>query len=132
MLDSFAGTVTIEWNGQWFPLPMNSLSAQFQELLINLLPKVLHTRSLQFDSQTCSYCQNQKLRRLNLPWLPRMLHWMQEHNWQATNGSLIKAKFISTIEGEDINLLMNQGRSEVDGSIIKLTKDSLALAQKAE
>ena len=53
----------------------------------------------------------------------------QEHKRQATNGSLIKAKFIS-IEGEDINLLMNQGRSEVTVPLSRLTKDSLALANK--
>ena len=52
----------------------------------------------------------------------------EEHNWQATNGSLIKAKFIS-IEGEDINLFVTQRRSEVTVPLSRLTEDSQKLAQ---
>ena len=53
----------------------------------------------------------------------------EEHNWQATNGSIIKAKFISIV-GEDINLLINQGRSEATVPLLRLTKESQELAKK--
>ena len=42
---------------------------------------------------------------------------------------MIKAKFIS-IADADINLLMNQGRSEVTVPLARLTQDSQALAKK--
>ena len=125
----FAGTVTIEWNGQMVPLPMNSLSAQSQELANRLASQKFPTSYLaKPNSQTCSIAP--KPPAVAQPTVvTEDVALDEEHNWQATNGSLIKAKFIS-IEGEDINLLMNQGRSEVTVPLARLTKDSQSLAQK--
>ena len=46
----FAGTVTIEWNGQMVPLPMSSLSAESQSLANRLAsagsPRLLNLKLL--------------------------------------------------------------------------------------
>ena len=124
----FAGTLTIEWNGQMVPLPMTSLSPQSQALATQLAsankPKIMPPSSP---------------KPVPAPSKPKIaaqptvvtedVALDEEHNWQATNGSLIKAKFLSIVEA-DINLLMNQGRSEVTVPLSRLTKDSQALAQK--
>jgi len=124
----FAGTVTIEWNGQMVPLPMSSLSPQSQALATQLAsankPKI-KTPSPPKPAPAPS--------RPKIAAQPTVVTedvaLDEEHNWQATNGSLIKAKFLSIVE-TDINLLMNQGRSEVTVPLSRLTKDSQALAQK--
>jgi hypothetical protein len=124
----FAGTLTIEWNGQMVPLPMTSLSPQSQALATQLAsankPKI-KTPSPPKPAPAPS--------RPKIAAQPTVVSedvaLDEEHNWQATNGSLIKAKFLSIVE-TDINLLMNQGRSEVTVPMSRLTKDSQALAQK--
>ena len=125
----FAGTVTIEWNGQMVPLPMNSLSPQSQALANQLASSVSPTPNpLPTTPKPTSVLPKSEI-EVKPTVISDEVALDQEHNWQATNGSLIKAKFIS-IEGEDINLLMNQGRSEVTVPMSRLTKDSLALANK--
>jgi len=124
----FAGTVTIEWNGQTVPLPMSSLSPQSQALA-NQLASAGSATPKPVQSTPVTPTPKPEVAAVKPTVVTEDVALDQEHNWQATNGSLIKAKFIS-IEGEDINLLMNQGRSEVTVPLSRLTKDSLALANK--
>ena len=125
----FAGTVTIEWNGQMVPLPMNSLSPQSQALANQLAsankpkPKPVTPRPKPVPTPPQPKVAAQPTV------VTEDVALDEEHNWQATNGSLIKAKFISIVDA-DINLLINQGRSEVTVPLTRLTKDSRALAQK--
>ena len=125
----FAGTVTIEWNGQMVPLPMTSLSPQSQALANQLAsankpkPKPVSPRPKPAPTPPQPKVAAQPTV------VTEDVALDEEHNWQATNGSLIKAKFISIVDA-DINLLVNQGRSEVTVPLTRLTKDSQALAQK--
>ena len=127
----FAGTVTIEWNGQMVPLPMSSLSPQSQALASQLAsvssPKPKSVTPLPKPVPTPSPPKPKPVAQPTV--VTEDVALDEEHNWQATNGSLIKAKFISLVDA-DINLLMNQGRSEVTVPLARLTKDSQALAKK--
>ena len=125
----FAGTVTIEWNGQMVPLPMNSLSAQSQALANRLASASTPPSKPSSPAPKPAQAAPKSAVVAKPTVVTEDVALDEEHNWQATNGSLIKAKFIS-IEGQDINLLMNQGRSEVTVPLSRLTKDSQALAQK--
>ena len=126
----FAGTVTIEWNGQMVPLPMSSLSAESQSLANRLASASSPTPKSETPAPKPAPVPPPKPAIVAKPTVvTEDVALDEEHNWQATNGSLIKAKFIS-IEGQDINLLMNQGRSEVTVPLSRLTKDSQALANK--
>ena len=124
----FAGTVTIEWNGQMVPLPMTSLSPQSQALATQLASA--NKPKIKPPSPPKPVPAPSKPKIAAQPTVvTEDVALDEEHNWQATNGSLIKAKFLSIVEA-DINLLMNQGRSEVTVPLSRLTKDSKALAQK--
>jgi hypothetical protein len=124
----FAGTVTIEWNGQMVPLPMSSLSPQSQALASQLAS--VNKPKIKPPSPPKPVPAPSKPKIAAQPTVvTEDVALDEEHNWQATNGSLIKAKFLSIVEA-DINLLMNQGRSEVTVPLSRLTKDSQALAQK--
>ncbi len=124
----FAGTVTIDWNGQMVPLPMSSLSPQSQALANRLALSSSEPKSPTPEPKPAPVLPKPAVvAKPTVVTEDAALD--EEHNWQATNGSLIKAKFVS-IEGEDINLLMNQGRAEITVSLSRLNKDSQALAQK--
>ena len=124
----FAGTVTIEWNGQLVPLPMSSLSAQSQDLANKLAssnapsvePKTPKPRPIQ---------KNPPKVALKPTLVTEDAALDVEHNWEATNGSLIKAKFIS-LEGDNVNFLINQGRAEATVPLSRLSKSSKELVAK--
>ena len=119
----FAGTVTIEWNGKMVPLLMNSLSPQSQTLANKLAStKKMPTETTPPPSRPVAPAVKPTV-------VTEDVALDEEHNWQATNGSLIKAKFLS-LEGEDVNLMLNQGRSEATVPLSRLTKASRDLAKK--
>lgn len=119
----FAGMVTIEWNGKMVPLPMNSLSPESQALANKLASiKKMPTEKTPPRSKPVATVVEPTV-------VTEDVALDEEHNWQATNGSLIKAKFLS-LEGEDVNLMVNQGRSEATVPLTRLTKASQDLAKK--
>ena len=125
----FAGTVTIEWNGQMVPLPMSSLSPQSQALANKLASLKTPPSKPPSPVPQVSPAPAKPEVIAKPTVVTENVALDEEHNWQATNGSIIKAKFIS-IAGEDINLLINQGRSEATVPLLRLTKESQELAKK--
>lgn len=127
----FAGTLTIEWNGQMVPLPMSSLSPQSQALANQLssadIPQPKPTAPQPTPEPAPVAPKPAVVAKPTV--VTEDVALDEEHNWQATNGSLIKAKFIS-IEGEDINLFVTQRRSEVTVPLSRLTEDSQKLAKQ--
>ena len=91
--------VTIEWNGQMVPLPMSSLSPQSQALA-NQLASDIKTPPQSKPTPPVTPISP-------IPAKPAIVAKPtvvtedvaldEEHNWQATNGSIIKAKFISIV-----------------------------------
>ncbi len=125
----FAGTVTIEWNGQMVPLPMSSLSPQSQALANQLASLKTPPSKPPSPVPQVSPAPAKPEVIAKPTVVTENVALDEEHNWQATNGSIIKAKFISIV-GEDINLLINQGRSEATVPLLRLTKESQELAKK--
>ncbi len=125
----FAGTVTIEWNGQMVPLPMSSLSPQSQALANQLASIKTPPTNPPPPVTPINPIPAKPVVIAKPTVVTENVALDEEHNWQATNGSIIKAKFISIV-GEDINLLINQGRSEATVPLLRLTKDSQELAKK--
>ena len=125
----FAGTVTIEWNGQMVPLPMNSLSPQSQSLATRLATSKPLPISKQAGPAPSPTTPKAPASTDKPTVVTEDVALDEEHNWQATNGSLIKAKFLS-IDGGNVNLLLGQGRSEATVPMSRLTKASQDLAKK--
>ncbi|MDA8991517.1 hypothetical protein N9H45_08330 [Opitutales bacterium] len=123
----FAGTVTIEWNGQMVPLPMNSLSPASQALANKLAAS--KTAPTTKKPEPLPTTPKKVAPKIMPTVVTEDVALDEEHNWQATNGSLIKAKFLS-MDGDNVNLLVNQGRSEATVPISRFKKSSQDLAKK--
>ena len=94
----FAGTVTIEWNGQMVPLPMSSLSAESQSLANRLASAGSPTPKPETPAPKPAPAPPKPAIVAKPTVVTEDVALDEEHNWQATNGSLIKAKFISIVE----------------------------------
>ena len=95
-LDQAAQTVTIKWNGQVFPLPLNTLDAQSQALAKQLgapAPKAPPATSSPFDEILAAVPED----LLG----PEALDI--EHDWQSADGRALKAKFVS-LKGDQLTL----------------------------
>lgn len=120
-IKSDSTTVTLNWNGQIVPIPMASLDAASQ----NLAKKLSSPKSpLKEKPQP-----NPSSPTLKPTMIDGELSLDAEHNWQSTDGNIIKAKFMS-LEGEDVNLGLLGGRRESSVPLSRLSPDSQALAQK--
>ena len=125
-----ATTVTIEWQGQVIPLPLATLSPASQAL----------ARKLRGSSPTAPTSSTPSVPVPAAPPKPQRpsptvvtgeVALEAEHNWEATTGTVIKAKFVS-IDGEDVNLLMYGGRAEQSVPLARLSKTSQELAKKLQ
>jgi len=119
-----ATTVTLNWNGRVVPIPLANLNAASQKL----------ARDLASANSTPSATPNPKPPSPAPPTLQPTtiegeLTLDAEHNWQSSDGNVIKAKFIS-LEGEDVNLGLFGGRRESSVPLTRLSPDSQALAKK--
>ncbi len=125
-----ATTVTIEWQGQVIPLPLATLSPASQALAQKLsggsAPVPPPAPSAPAVPQTPTKPQEPKPTIVT-----GEVALEAEHNWEATTGVVIKAKFVS-LEGEDVNLLMYGGRAEQSVPFARLSKTSQELAKKLQ
>ena len=120
-LDQAAQTVTIKWNGQVFPLPLNTLDTQSQALAKQLgapAPKPPPATSSPFDEILAAVPQD----LLG----PEALDL--EHDWQSSDGRALKAKFVS-LKGDQLSLSMNGGAKVFTIGLDKFALESQALAK---
>jgi hypothetical protein len=115
-----ATTVTLNWNGQVVPIPLASLNAASQKLAKDLASA---------NSKPGATTNPKPSPTLKPTTVEGELSLDAEHNWQSTDGNVIKAKFIS-LEGEDVNLGLFGGRRESSVPLPRLSADSQALAKK--
>lgn len=125
-----ATTVTIDWQGQVIPLPLATLAPASQAL----------AKKLSGSSPTAPTPSTPSVPVPAAPPKPKRptptvvtgeVALEAEHNWEATTGTVIKAKFVS-IDGEDVNLLMYGGRAEQSVPLARLSKTSQELAKKLQ
>ena len=125
-----ATTVTIDWQGQVIPLPLATLAPASQAL----------AKKLSGSSPTAPTSSTPSAPVPAAPPKPKRptptvvtgeVALEAEHNWEATTGTVIKAKFVS-IDGEDVNLLMYGGRAEQSVPLARLSKTSQELARKLQ
>jgi len=119
-----ATSVTLNWNGRVVPIPLVNLNAASQKL----------ARDLASANSTPSVTLNPKPspappQTLKPTTVEGELSLDAEHNWESTDGNVIKAKFMS-LEGEDVNLGLLGGRRESSVPLSRLSSDSQALAKK--
>ena len=118
--DNVAQTVTIKWNGNIFPLPLNTLSVPSQQLAKQLgapAPKA-QTASSPFD-EVVAAMPTEALG-------PEALDI--EHDWKSADGRSMQAKFISLV-GDQLTVLMNNGANEFTIALSKFSDESQALAK---
>jgi hypothetical protein len=115
-----ATTVTLNWNGQVVPIPLASLNTTSQKLAKDLASA---------NSKPGGTSNPKPSPTLKPTTVEGELSLDTEHNWQSTDGNVIKAKFIS-LEGEDVNLGLFGGRRESSVPLARLSADSQALAKK--
>ena len=123
--DADAQTVTIKWNGQVFPLPLNSLAPQSQELAKKLgapPPAVPAISSSPFDEILDEVVAEMPVDALG----PEALDI--EHDWTSADGRPLSAKFIS-LEGDQLTIAMNDGAKEFTLPLSKFSVDSQSLAK---
>ena len=121
-LDQEAQTVTIKWNGQVFPLPLNTLAAQSQALAKQLgapAPAVSpSSASSPFDAIVAAIPTD----TLG----PEALDI--EHDWTSADGRPMQAKFISLV-GDQLTVSMNGGANEYTLPLNKFSSESQRLAK---
>ena len=121
-LDQTAQTVTIKWNGQVFPLPLNTLDTQSQALAKQLgAPKAPPATSSPFDEILAAVPED----LLG----PEALD--VEHDWQSADGRALKAKFVS-LKGDQLTLSMNGGAKVFTMGLDRFALESQALAKGAQ
>lgn len=125
-LDETAKTVTIKWNGQVFPLPLNTLSAQSQALAKQLgappPATASPTSSSPFDEILDEVIADMPMDALG----PEALE--VEHDWTSVDGRPLSAKFISLV-GDQLTVSMNGGAKEFTLPLNKFSAESQALAK---
>jgi len=121
-LDQEAQTVTIKWNGQVFPLPLNTLAPQSQALAKQLgapAPAVSpSSASSPFDAIVAAIPTD----TLG----PEALDI--EHDWTSADGRPMQAKFISLV-GDQLTVSMNGGANEYTLPLNKFSAESQGLAK---
>ena len=123
--DASAQTVTIKWNGQVFPLPLNTLAPQSQELAKQLgapPPVAPAVSSSPFDEILDEVVAEMPVDTLG----PEALDI--EHDWTSVDGRPLSAKFISLV-GDQLTIAMNGGAKEFTLPLSKFSVDSQALAK---
>jgi hypothetical protein len=122
--DAAAQTVTIKWNGQVFPLPLNTLAPQSQELAKQLgapPPAVPAVSSSPFDDIVDEVISAMPEDALG----PEALDI--DHDWTSSDGKTLSAKFISLV-GDQLTIAMNGGAKEFTIPLNRFSSDSQALA----
>ena len=120
-LDQEAQTVTIKWNGQVFPLPLNTLAPQSQALAKQLgapAPASPSSASSPFDAIVAAIPTD----TLG----PEALDI--EHDWTSADGRPMQAKFISLV-GDQLTVSMNGGTNEYTLPLNKFSAESQGLAK---
>lgn len=124
--DAAAQTVTIKWNGQIFPLPLNTLASQSQDLAKQLgaPPPVAPSPSSSspFDEILDEVVAEMPMDALG----PEALD--VEHDWTSADGRPLSAKFISLV-GDQLTIAMNGGAKEFTLPLSKFSVESQALAK---
>ena len=123
--DAAAQTVTIQWNGQVFPLPLNTLAPQSQALAKKLgtpTPSVPAISSSPFDEILDEVVAEMPVDALG----PEALDI--EHDWTSVDGRPLSAKFVSLV-GDQLTIAMNGGAKEFTLPLSKFSVDSQALAK---
>ena len=124
--DAAAQTVTIKWNGQIFPLPLNTLAPQSQDLAKQLgAPSPVAPSpgsSSPFDEILDEVVAEMPMDALG----PEALD--VEHDWSSADGRSLLAKFISLV-GDQLTIAMNGGAKEFTLPLSKFSVESQALAK---
>jgi hypothetical protein len=119
--DDVAQTVTIKWNGNIFPLPLNTLSVPSQQLA-----KQLGAPAPTPPSQSSSSPFDEVVAAMPTDALgPEALDI--EHDWSSADGRPLAAKFISLV-GDQLTIAMNGGEKEFTLPLSKFSDESQALA----
>ena len=124
-----ATTVTIDWQGQVIPLPLATLAPASQALAKKLSGS--SPTAPTSSTPSAPVASPPKPKRPSPTVVTGEVALEAEHNWEATTGTVIKAKFVS-IDGEDVNLLMYGGRAEQSVPLARLSKTSQELAKKLQ
>jgi len=121
--DAAAQTVTIKWNGQVFPLPLNSLAPQSQSLAKQLgaPPVAAQAPSSPFDEIVAAVpAQALGPEALDI-----------DHEWTSADGRPLSAKFISLV-GDQLTIAMNNGAKEFTLPLNKFSQESKDLANELQ
>ncbi len=125
-LDEAAQTVTIKWNGQVFPLPLNTLASESQALAKKLgaptSAAISSSSSSPFDEILDEVISEMPMDALG----PEALDI--EHDWTSADGKSLSAKFLSLI-GDQLKIAMNGGAKEFTVPLSKFSSESQALAK---
>jgi len=120
--DDVAQTVTIKWNGNIFPLPLNTLSVPSQQLA-----KQLGAPAPTPPPQPSSSPFDEVVAAMPTDALgPEALDI--EHDWSSADGRPLAAKFISLV-GDQLTIAMNGGEKEFTLPLSKFSDESQALAK---
>ncbi len=115
-------TVTIKYNGTVFPLPLNTLSPQSQDLARKLSapaePKSAPAPASPFDQILAAIPED----TLG----PEALDL--EHDWSSADGRALKAKFI-TLSSDQLTLAMNNGAKQFTIALNMFSAESQSLAK---
>ena len=116
-------SVTVKWQGKVVPLPLANLNPASRALVADLSgsstpPPVKVSPSTEIVTKPVVPDD-----------LKSEISLDAEHSWKSTTGSVIKAKFIS-LEGDNVNFLINQGRAEATVPLSRLSKSSKELVAK--
>ena len=121
--DAAAQTVTIKWNGQVFPLPLNTLAPQSQALAKQLgaPPVAAQAPSSPFDEIVAAVpAQALGPEALDI-----------DHEWTSADGRPLSAKFISLV-GDQLTIAMNNGAKEFTLPLNKFSQESKDLANELQ
>ena len=121
--DTAAQTVTIKWNGQVFPLPLNTLAPQSQALAKQLgaPPVAAQAPSSPFDEIVPAVpAQTLGPEALDI-----------DHEWTSADGRPLSAKFISLV-GDQLTIAMNNGAKEFTLPLSKFSQESKDLANELQ
>ena len=128
--------LTIRMNGQDFPLDLSYFSPQSQNLARQLAAASVPapTTPVPVPAPVVPQTVPEPVQPAK-PKLPKILSddsaLEEEHEWRSVDGRTIYAKF-SSIDGEDLNVLMSGGRIEQTIPLSRLSDASVAQAKKLQ
>ncbi|MEK9773641.1 MAG: hypothetical protein VW576_08755 [Opitutae bacterium] len=126
-LDEAAQTVTIKWNGQVFPLPLNTLAPQSQALAKQLGAPPPTTSTPTISSSPFDEILDEVIAEMPMDALgPEALD--VEHDWTSADGRPLSAKFVSLV-GDQLTVAMDGGAKEFTLPLSKFSVESQALAK---